>query len=309
MRPTPEISVVIPTRNCLPWLPGAIASIGAGSRIEIIVFDDGSDDGTQAWLAAQVARDPRLVVLRGDGIGPSIARNRAMAAARAPLIALLDADDEWYPGKLDKQLALHRQFPEIAFSFTDYRHVTMAGEDRGGCFAYWPRFHADIAGKTAGFVLGGDAIAQIFAENMVGTSTVMMRTDTVRALGGFSTDLPSSEDWELWLRLARHGQVGCVPEILADYRIHRPGNLTRNLRARMAAVDLIARRYHHDVLKFGTWPENTLRARLIGGHADIAYEEGQPLRAAALRAASLLRAPSRRAALDFWGSVRGLLAG
>ena len=126
----PLASVIIPTRDCIAWLPGAILSIGPNPDIEIIVFNDGSTDGTREWLAEAARADRRIVVMEGTGIGPSKARNAAIEAARAPLLAFLDADDRWYPGKLEQQIALHRRFPEASFSFTDYRHVTGDGEDR-----------------------------------------------------------------------------------------------------------------------------------------------------------------------------------
>lgn len=302
------VSVVIPTRDCLQYLPKAIASIGTAADVEIIVFDDGSSDGSTAWLAQQARRDSRLRVLRGEGVGPSMARNLAIDAASAPLIAFLDADDVWYPQKLAVQMALHRRWPEVVLSFTDYRHVTVEGEDRGGCFAFWPRFRAQTAGAREPFLLGGDAIAQIYAENVIGTSTVIARTDVLRELGGFACDLLSSEDWDLWLRLAARGQVACVPQVLADYLMHRPGNVTRNLRARMTAVRIIADRHAAKVRRFGYWPVNTLEARLLGGRADAAQAAGLKWRAAGLRLMSLLRAPDRRTAREVVSSLRGLLA-
>ena len=304
MSDTPSVSVIIPTRDCLPWLPPAIHSIGSAPDIEIIVFDDGSSDGTSAWLANAAQSDSRIVVMRGNGIGPAKARNRAIAAARAPLLAFLDADDRWLPGKLDIQLAAHRKWPEIALSFTDYRHVTEDGKDLGPCFAYWPRFNA-LAGEQAHpFVLGGDALARIYAEPVIGTSTVIARTDLVRSVGGFIEDLPSSEDWDLWLRLISQGQAVCVPSVLMDYMMHRPGSETRNLRTRVLAMRIIGARYHAAVAAISRGATRVFASRVLAAEAEIAHVEGKDLRAAALSAAAFLRAPSKRALREVLGATR-----
>ncbi len=291
---TRSVSVIIPTRNCLKWLPRAIASIGPAPDAEIIVFDDGSTDGTDRWLEDAARADPRIVVLRGTGIGPSRARNRAIEAARAPLLAFLDADDVWYPGKLEAQVALHRQWPEVVMSFTDYRQVTEDGDDRGSCFAYWPSFRRQVGGRSHPFALGGNAMERIFAENVVGTSTVFARTAAVRAEGGFSDDLPSSEDWDLWLRLAMRGQVMCVPSVMADYLMHRPGNVTANMRARVLAVRMIGRRHKDAVARLPVAVRLAFQARIWEGMADIAHADGRRWDDLVLRLGAFALAPSRR---------------
>jgi hypothetical protein len=296
--PHPEISIIIPTHNCARWLPGCIASIGLAPDLEIIVFDDGSTDGTASWLAQAARQDSRIVIMKGEGVGPAKARNRAIAAARAPLLAFLDADDLWYPGKLDQQLALHRRWPETAFSFTDYRHVTVDGIDHGGCFAYWPRFARSMLGKAGAVPLGGDAVAQLYSENVVGTSTVIARTDLVRAEGGFSEDLPSSEDWDLWLRLAKRGPVMCLNQVLADYLMHRPGNATGKMRTRVLAMRMIGARHASAVRKLDRGALLRFNARVIEGEAEIAQAAGQRLRSVGLRLGVLAAAPSWRGARE-----------
>lgn len=309
MADTPVVSVIIPTRNCLHWLPQAIASIGPFPDAEIIVFDDGSTDGTRDWLVAAAHADRRLVLMQGTGIGPAKARNRAIAAARAPLLAFLDADDQWYPGKLEAQLALHQAWPETSFSFTDYRHVTETGEDRGTCFAFWPRFRGRYGQRSQPFALGGDAIAQLFAENVVGTSTVMARTDFVRAENGFADDLPSSEDWDLWLRLTRRGQVMCIPQVMADYLMHRPGNATGNLRARALAMRIIGGRHEAAVRKLSHAATRSFRSRILEANAEIARANGCRCRCIRLRLAAFVTAPSRRGAGELLGAMRAAVSG
>ncbi len=300
----PDVSVIIPTKDALAYLPTAIASIGSDPRVEIIVIDDGSTDGSAVWLAALAARDPRLVILTGPAAGPARARNLGIAAARAPLVAFLDADDWWAPGKLERQLLLHHADPQIGFSFTDYRHVTPAGEDRGGSFVFWPRFHARHGHRTEPFLLGGDALAQLYAENVVGTSTVIARTDMLRAIGGFDEAMPSAEDWELWLRLAARAPVGCHPAVLADYLMHRPGNLTGQMDRRIAGMRLIGARFRAQARAQARSAGRIMDARILTAAAELADAQHRPLRATALRLRAWLRQPTSRAARE---TMAGLL--
>ncbi len=298
----PEVSVIIPTRDALKWLPAAIASVGPDPRVEIIVVDDGSTDGSLAFLEALAKQDPRLHVLDGGGRGPAMARNRAIATARGRYCAFLDADDVWAPGKLDVQLAFHEANPDIGFSFTDYRHVTESGEDRGGCFAYWTQFNARHGHKTAPFRLDR-ALSSLYGENVVGTSTVMARTDLLLHAGGYSTRMVSAEDWELWMALAARAPVGVVPGMLADYLMHRPGNMTGKMALRVLAMQAIGARYRKAAIAEDACAGRLLDARLSAARAEIAEASGARLRAVWLRLKALAAAPSRRAAMDFAGTL------
>lgn len=305
----PTASVIVPARNCLRYLTAAIASVGEMTDIEIIVVDDGSTDGTGAWLMERRRRDPRLRVLEGPARGPGRARDLAIEHARAPLLAFLDADDIWYPGKLAAQIALHAAFPEAGFSFTDYRHVSPDGVDKGPCFSFWPRFHARHHEATAPFELGADALAQLFAENVVGTSTVVARTECVREVGGFDAALPSAEDWDLWLRLAERWPVLAVPQVFADYLMHRPGNATGNVRARLLAMRMIGHRHGGAARAQDPRAARAFSFRLTCAESEVAGITGQPLRSARLACAAFLMQPSRRQAREAAAACAAALVG
>ncbi len=294
----PTVSVIIPSHNCLTWLPRAIASAGPRRDIEIIVLDDASTDGTAQWLEYLADEDDRVVLLAGQGLGPSKARNRAIKIARGKYLAFLDADDIWYPGKLTAQLGVHEAWPEVGFSFTDYRHVTETGDDFGNCFEYWSSFRRRVGRNTAPFPLGGDALAVLFAENVVGTSTVMARTDLVRSLGGFSEDMPSAEDWDLWLRLARRAPVMCIPDVMADYTIHRAGSITSKLRTRLLATRMIGARHQDAVRQISASAVRTFMSRMMEADAEIAAQAGEPWGNLGCRVAAFAWAPSGRGARE-----------
>lgn len=302
---TPAVTVVIPSRDARRWLPQSIASVGGGAEVEVIVVDDGSTDGTAEFLARLAAADPRLVVLAGPQRGAAAARNAAIAVARAPLIAFLDADDRWRLDKLAVQAALHAARPEIGFSFTDYRHRRPDGTLGGGCFAFWPRFAAHLGDARAPQVLGPEALALLYAENVVGTSTVMARTDLLRAVGGFDEALHQAEDWDLWLRLAARAPVGCVPQALAEYRQHVPGNLSSAGAARVAGMRVVAARHAKAARAIAPAALRACRARLAVAEAEAAQSAGAQLRAAAWRVAALALQPSRRRAREAAAVILG----
>ena len=263
-------SVVIPTRNCLGFLPQAIASVHmqAIEDLEILVVDDGSSDGTWDWLAEQALSDSRLTPIRGAGAGPGVARNAALSLARAPLIAFLDADDFWWPSKLARQLAYHESHPETGFSFTDYLHFDACGQLRGTCFDYWrPGF---IDRKSGDYAPVRDAEFELLAANVVGTSTVVASVELLQNANGFAADSQSAEDWRLWLDLAARAPVAASAAVTASYLMH-PASATANRDARIASMREI-------VAPYRSRGEPAVRRALRKADARIAIAEAERAR-------------------------------
>jgi glycosyltransferase involved in cell wall biosynthesis len=238
----PAITVVIPTRDDIATLPAALDSVDLQQvpDMEVIVVDDGSRDGSSSYLARRAEADTRLRVLTLPGVGPSAARNAALAIASAPLVAFLDADDQWHAGKLTRQIAAMQAHPSLAFCFTDYDHRTPDGAHLGTCFDYWkPSF----AGRPPmQFELIENPEALLLGCNLVGTSTVVAQTEALRKANGFATELRSAEDWDLWLRLAASGGVACSTMVTTTYLV-RPRSVTSDRSARIAAMESIMARY------------------------------------------------------------------
>ncbi|MEP9367849.1 glycosyltransferase family A protein [Xanthobacter sp. VNH20] len=238
----PICSIVIPTRNCLAYLPKALESIRLQGvdGLEILVADDGSTDGTDAFLAQEAGRWPALRVLSTGGIGPARARNHAIDRAEGELIAFLDADDVWLENKLARQLAFHAANPDVALTGTDYRFVNEAGQTFSTFF--------DLV-KPDEFFFGApafqriaDPCAALLGCNLIGTSTAMARTAVLKEAGGFPTDVPSASDWALWLRIADRHPVAISGATLVDY-LDRPGSVSKNVAARIAALHAIVDAY------------------------------------------------------------------
>lgn len=210
----PVVSVVIPCFNAERTLERALDSVRRQSArgqpcgpVETILVDDGSTDGTPAILARAAAEGARVIRSGARG-GASRARNLGIAAARAPFVAFLDADDEWLPGKLALQLAEIRGRP--AMTIVSCRSI---GIDTDGTFL--PDLYPE--GRPA---TGPAAWRSLLMENFIHTSSVLARRTAVERVGGFDPALATAEDQDLWIKLALDGELGYIdqPLLLAHYQ-------------------------------------------------------------------------------------------
>jgi len=210
---TPVISVIMPVRNGAEWLPEAVASVRSQDfgDFELLIVDDGSDDGTAPMLSAFAAVDPRIRVLHQAPQGIVAALNNAIAAARAPYLARLDADDRAKPDRLGKQLAFMEAHKEIGLLGSHAEEIDAAGK---------------IIGRLAP-PTDGARLAQVLSRtNPFIHSSVMMRTALVRRAGGYRAAFKAAEDYDLWLRMAEAGGVANLADRLIQYRRHG-SNLSR----------------------------------------------------------------------------------
>ncbi len=229
---SPDVTVVIPTRGRPDLLACSIGTaLGQqGVEVEVVVVDDASADGTATRSVA--GGDARVRVVRhSTRQGVSAARNSGIAAARGEWVAFLDDDDVWAPDKLAGQLAV------------------AAGSGRG--WVYTGEVHVDRELRLLG---GGPPLAPDEALRLLGSvnsipaggSTVLVRTDLLAAAGPFDTSLRRTEDWDMWIRLARTGPPDCVPRPLAGYR-HHGGNARTDPAPMVTEPALLARRHGIDV--------------------------------------------------------------
>lgn len=205
MSAAPRVSVVVPVFNGASTLAGTLGSVFAQTftDFEVIVVDDGSTDATPHIL--RDIGDPRLRVLSFANGGPSASRNRGIGEARGEYIAFLDADDQWTPDKLALQVAALDANPRagLVYSWTDCF-------DEGGGFL---RHGSHVR-------LEGPGYEALVARNVLDNgSSPMVRRSVLAAVGGFDESLRNAEDWELWLRIARHHELACVPRVQVFYRV------------------------------------------------------------------------------------------
>ncbi|MDH6144862.1 glycosyltransferase involved in cell wall biosynthesis [Kitasatospora sp. GP30] len=214
------VSVVIAAYNAAPTLGAALASaLGQVPRpAQVIVVDDGSQDGTARVAAAF----PEVLVVRQRNQGPSAARNAGIRESNQPWVAFLDADDLWLPGKLARQLAALREHPHAVLLAGDW--VRTLSEDGIGAVA--DHGAEEAPGQRALSRVVG--YRDVLVLNRFQTSTVLVRAEVLGRVGGFDPALDGAEDWDLWLRCARHGTVVKLDAPLAVYR-DEPGGYSKDL--------------------------------------------------------------------------------
>ncbi len=219
------ISVVIPLYNKAATIGQAIESVMAQSDVdwELIVVDDGSRDAGAHVVTGY--GDPRIRLITQANAGVSAARNAGIAAARAPFVAFLDADDWWAPDHLQALRAASRRHPHPALVATAFLLVEPNGRARPCDLRQALR--ADDAGPTVIEDLGQEMAS--FGLPLI-TSSVMAARDALRAVGGFPLGVRGGEDLLTWLRLSCEGGVVLDPRPSVFYR-EPPIEGTSHLRA------------------------------------------------------------------------------
>lgn len=243
------ISVILPTFNRAHCLARAIDSALGQThpRMQVVVVDDGSTDGTAALLEGRYGADPRVIAIRQDNAGVSEARNRGIAAATGDYVAFLDSDDLWKPWKVELQLACLRAFPEAGMCWTDMEAADSMGRIVAPRYLrrmYAPSYRwfttddlftrsAVFNGTEAGPVTGhcGDIYAKMITGNLVHTPTALLARRRLERVGGFNPMLRGAgEDYDFHLRTCREGPVAFLDVAGIVYQIGMPDQLTRRSR-------------------------------------------------------------------------------
>lgn len=299
-----RITVVIPTYNCLNYLPKAIESVLKQDyeNIELIVVNDNSDDGTAEYLERLVSRDTRIIVITTKGVGVSSARNLGIKKASGEYIAFLDSDDSWHDGKLQAQLSMHQLNPELGMSFTNYDHLTESNQKLVDCFSYWNQFQdCDEQAKIL-----DDPLNIIFSNNLIGTSTVMIKNSVFKKTGLFDTELKYAEDWQLWLKVCECFDVAVIPEVYVSYLI-RGGSITQadeNKLNNLESIENIISRCKERNSLITSKSISKAEARLSEEYADYYRAKGNKVKMLIFGFRSLFLEPQHRRVISFLGKVK-----
>ena len=248
--PTSSVSVVIPCYAQAHYLSDAIESVLAQTHPahELIVVDDGSPDE----VAAVTSRYPTVRYHRqlNRGLGP--ARNAGLDLATGNFVVFLDADDRLLPQALQIGFDALTSHPDCAFVWGFNRAVDALGS----------RLPSDPEGFK-----GGASYRQLLKQNVVGPPVgVMFRRSVLVLAGGFSDRVRFTEDYELYLRLARDYPSYCHGQVIAEYRLHG-ANMSSNHRGMLRGM-LAALREQEPWVKHD--PE--LRRALAAGRRDARFQ-------------------------------------
>jgi glycosyltransferase involved in cell wall biosynthesis len=204
----PFFSVIVPTHNRLVFLQQTLESIWAQrfTDFEVIVVDDGSTDGTREWLGMHAKR---AHVITQANRGPSTARNAGAKSARGEYLAFLDSDDLWFPWTLDIYREVIEQWRKPAF---------IAGKP----FRFWADTELNaVARDKATSEFFPDYLASGSEWRWWGISSFVVRTDAFNSAGGFASEINTSEDADLALRLGdAQGFVQVTAPFTFAYREH-----------------------------------------------------------------------------------------
>lgn len=231
----PKVSVIITVYNRAELLRRSIASVleQTFGDFELLVVDDCSTDDPESVIRA--FGDTRIRYLRqSENQGVAAARNRGLRESRAPFVAFLDDDDEWFPDKLAQQVALFSsRNTDVGLVYTGAETLTGHGE---------PLVHTPSA--------RGDLYREMLARNLVhGTCGVMIRRNVITEIGFFDETLPAIEDYDFWLRIARYYKFDCISAPLVRYHDVRDAPDSDTRRSRNIRANLEARRQFY--LKHG----------------------------------------------------------
>jgi glycosyltransferase involved in cell wall biosynthesis len=293
-----KISAVIPAYNSADFIADAIDSILKQTHPvdEIIVIDDGSSDNTEQIVCNLPGN---IHYHKQTNQGPSAARNGGIKIAQGDWIAFLDADDQWTSDKIERQLATFKRYPELHLIAGDMQEI----DNQNNCLT------ASVLAKhhlLQGFQeLDGqpvpNALASLISKNFIPTGTVLVRRDTLYAVGLFNEAIRFGEDLELWAKIAARHSITCLPVVLMLRRQH--GNNATQLTDRLL----------QDLVKVMKSLRNSIATQLkaqelnadqlvAGSLADLGYwyfSQTEYSKARTAFLGSLREAINRRAALYF----------
>lgn len=208
----PLVSVIIPAYNAEQFIAQTLESVIAQTyrNIEMIVVDDGSEDGTAGIVKHYMEQDSRIQLLQQPNAGVAAARNLGIEKSKGEFIAPLDADDIWRTENLEKQV-----------------NSFLKADDSVGIVYSWS-FYID----ENGFPVDDFCVAKVegyfyttlLCHNFIGNaSATLLRRSCLKEIGGYSMKLKDQkaqgcEDFDLYLRIAEHYQIKVVPEFLVGYR-------------------------------------------------------------------------------------------
>lgn len=261
--PVPRVSVTIPTFNCARFLSQAIrtALSQTYTDYEIIVVDDGSTDDTRDVLA-QFGDKIRYFYQTNGGL--SSARNLTLSQARGEFIAYLDADDMWYPHRLEAQVAYLDAHQECGFVHSDVTVIDEADH------VVHRRFNAETRREYP----EGYCALDLLRRCHIQIPTVLERRACIERVGRFDGRLRTAQDYLHWIRIAMSGMaVGYIAEPLAMYR-WTTSSLSSNPRCVLDDMAIIFEELLADrssLLRCGEEAADIARDRLYAVRRELSY--------------------------------------
>jgi glycosyltransferase involved in cell wall biosynthesis len=204
----PLVSIVVATHNSGKYLEACLGSLISQTyeNIQIIVVDDGSNDETGAILKRTADQDSRIKVIKNPrNRGIAYSRNRGIYSSDGAYIAVLDADDEAYPQRIEKQIRALRKDAELYGVGSEFKYIDEDGKD------------ISISKPPVAPVVSPDGLLKDPMSLIHGTFTA--RRDCFTATGGYREEFERAVDYDLLLRMSENFRLGNIVEPLVKVRV------------------------------------------------------------------------------------------
>ena len=236
----PWLSVIVPVYNGVRYLAAAIESVLSQSddSVEVVVSDDGSDDGSAAIIEA-CTRDRRVVAVAGPARSNWVANtNRAVRQSSGQLVTFLHQDDLWLPGRFESLRAAVGRAPDCTLWLAPTRFM----DSQGRLVGSW---HLPF-GRGTRTLTSNEVIEHLLVQNFVGMPTPVFPRTAFDSAGQMDERLWYTADWDLWIKLAHAGDVGISPNATTAFRLHALSQTMQGARrehAMKAQVDTVRERH------------------------------------------------------------------
>lgn len=277
----PFISVVIPAYNASKTIDRAIKSVFGQTYLntEIIVIDDGSTDDTAQRVKSY---GNKVKYIYQSNAGAGAARNLGVDASKGEWIALLDADDEWHPRKIELQLKYIQAVPDIVLvsnnplivrDCQDVPFPEVSKEDKNSFFI-WKH-------------------SEFLRRNKMHTSSVLIKREVYQSVGGCDPSLINAQDRDLWLKVLYRGIGICVNLPLTKYH-HMGGSLSRN----------VVRRFRCDITLIDRWDNRISNSLDIDKRIPVSFFKRNKYAVLYTMVFKLLKLGMDKDAKSFWQELR-----
>lgn len=224
-----KVSIIIPSYNRGELLKEAVTSLlnQTHQNFEIIIVDDCSTDNTQEIVKR--FSDPRIKYYKLDtNSGAPIARNVGIDKSKGDYVAFIDSDDSWKPFKLERQLAIFLTQPKVG---AVYSGVEIKRDNK-------------IIGTLVP-EFSGNILPHLLTSNVINTtSSLIVKRELLTQINGFDVNLPSCQDWDLYIRLSEITEFGFVKEPLVIFLQHNGARISTNYTSVTKGHNLIYKKHN-----------------------------------------------------------------
>ena len=247
----PVISVIMPVYNSRQYLDAAVKSILQQSfkDFELLIFDDGSTDGSRERLQYYAQKDPRIQLFLREHGGLTLLLNEGLQKAKGTFIARMDSDDISLRNRFEVQLAFLKAHSDCVAVGSEILRIDPSGLPIG----------------VKGQPIDHEGILQAFLQGKGGVinhPSVMFPRAALERIDGYNRAMEPAEDFDLFIRLAEVGKLANLPEVLLKYRLHCNRTTDRKRLIQLEKVKEIVHRTWSE-REMGTPPQDLLKSQPV----------------------------------------------